>query len=144
MPAKGQDRMPKPIFIARLIDPLLVGIGMRLNGDVYRLLAGQLIKGYQFIYFSGLLAMAAALAILNAYHAWTSDWRSVITALGWLLLGIGTFRILGLEFVTFVGGSIISPACSSPAPTSSSRVRRLHHLQELRGVSAIRQSETRS
>ena len=33
---------------------------------------------------------------------WTHDWRSLITAIGWLLAVIGAFRIFAPQFVTFV------------------------------------------
>ena len=32
--------------------------------------------------------------MLNCYHAWTADWRVIITILGWLLLIAGIIRIV--------------------------------------------------
>jgi hypothetical protein len=31
--------------------------------------------------------------MLNAYRAWTADWRVVVTVLGWLMVIGGVFRI---------------------------------------------------
>ncbi len=109
MPAKGQDSMPNSVFIARLMGPVLavIGIGMLANGAVYRQMAAQFFSAYPFIYFSGILALLAGLAILNAHNVWTRDWRSLITAIGWLVTGIGTFRIIAPQFPAFVGGSIV-------------------------------------
>ncbi len=95
--------------IARLLGPVLaiIGIGMLTNGFVYREMAGQFLHLYPLIYLSGILALLAGLTILHAYHRWTRDWRSLITAIGWILACAGTFRILAPQFVTFVGGAIL-------------------------------------
>jgi hypothetical protein len=96
--------------IARLAGPLLavVGVGMLTNGATYRVMAGQFLAAYPFIYFSGILALAAGLAILNAHHRWAPDWRSVITALGWVATGVGAFRIIAPQFTAFVAGAIVA------------------------------------
>jgi hypothetical protein len=109
MPAKGQDAMRNAIIIARLIGPVLsvVGVGMLSNTATYTQLAAQFLNAYPLIYLSGVLALVAGLAVLNAHHAWTPDWRSLITLLGWLLTAVGTFRILAPQFVTFVGRNIL-------------------------------------
>jgi len=101
--------MDKSHAIARLAGPALcaIGIGMLINGAVYHQMAGQFLASYPFIYFSGILALVTGLAVLNAPHAWTRDWRSAITALGWLLTCIGIFRIMAPQFVGFVAGSLL-------------------------------------
>ena len=101
--------MQKSQAIARLAGPVLctIGVGMLAKGAVYRQMAGQFLAGYPFIYFSGILALVSGLAILNAQHSWTRDWRSAITALGWLLTCVGTFRIVAPQFAVFVAGSFL-------------------------------------
>jgi drug/metabolite transporter (DMT)-like permease len=98
--------------IARLIGPVLcaVGIGMLTNQATYREMARQFLTGYPFIYFSGILALVAGLAILNVHHAWTRDWRSLITAIGWLMTLVGAYRIIGPQFVNFVGTATVAHA----------------------------------
>jgi drug/metabolite transporter (DMT)-like permease len=111
MPAKGQDKSMQPsLTIARLIGPVfcVIGIGMLANGDTYRQMATQFLAGYPFIYLSGILALFGGLAILNAHNAWTRDWRSVITALGWLMTFGGTFRIFAPQYVAFIGTAILT------------------------------------
>ena len=97
--------------IARLIGPVfcVIGIGMLANAAVYREMAAQFLAGYPFIYLSGILALVAGLAILNAHHVWTRDWRSVITLLGWLMTFAGTFRIFAPQFVNYIGTSVLDP-----------------------------------
>ena len=96
--------------LARLIGPPLavIGIGMLINGPIYRQMAGQFLATYPFIYLTGLLAMLAGLAILNAHNRWTGDWRSVITAVGWVLTAVGTYRLLAPQLAVFLAGSIVA------------------------------------
>ena len=91
-------------LIARLTGPVfaVIGVGILTNRATYREIPGQFLAGYPFFYFSGILALVSGLAILNAYHVWTRDWRSVITAFGWVLSLVGVYRIVAPEFVTFV------------------------------------------
>ena len=97
-------------FIARLAGPVLsaIGIGLLANQAVYRQMAGQFLAGYPFIYFSGILALIGGLAILNAHHDWTRDWRSLITLLGWFLTIVGVYRIIAPQFVNFVGTGAVA------------------------------------
>jgi len=102
--------MRTSILIARLIGPVLsvIGIGVLANSDVYRQMFGQLVHGYPFVYFSGVLLLLAGLAILNVHPDWTADWRSVITGIGWVLTGVGMFRLIAPQFPAFVGGSVVA------------------------------------
>ncbi len=96
--------------IARLVGPLMavVGVGMLANGDVYRGMAEQFLVAYPFIYFSGVMLLLGGLLILNMHNVWTSDWRSIITALGWIATCIGAFRIFAPQFANFIGTGIIA------------------------------------
>ncbi len=96
--------------IARVVGPVFcaIGIGMLASGPVYRDMAQQFVSGYHFIYFSGVLLLVAGLTILNVHHTWTPDWHSSITALGWVFTGIGSFRVIAPNFVSFIGGALIT------------------------------------
>ena len=113
--------MQKSQAIARLIGPVLcaIGIGMLTNGATYREMAGQFLATYPFIYFSGILILVAGLLILNVHNVWTPDWRSVITALGWLMCIGGVFRISRRSSWCFSARPFSRTADSSSAPASS-------------------------
>ena len=81
--------MHQSLTIARLVGPTFSAIG---------------------IYFSGVLMLVAGLAILNAHPVWTRDWRGAVTAFGWFLTGVGTFRITAPQFANFIAGAIIAKA----------------------------------
>ena len=102
--------MQKSLIIARLIGPVLsaIGIGMLVNQPTYREMAAQFVGGLPFIYFSGILALVAGLYILNVHNTWTPDWRSAVTAVGWFLTCVGTFRIIAPQFSSFVAGAIVA------------------------------------
>jgi hypothetical protein len=104
--------MQKSLIIARLVGPVLsaIGIGMLVNQPSYREMAAQFFGGLPFIYFSGILALVGGLYILNVHNIWTRDWRSLVTAVGWVLTCIGAFRIIAPQFATFVASALIASA----------------------------------
>lgn len=104
--------MQSSLNIARLVGPVLcaIGIGMLANQATYREMAAQFLGGLPFIYFSGVLMLVAGLAILNSHPVWTRDWRSTVTAIGWVLTCVGAFRVIAPQFANFVASAIIANA----------------------------------
>jgi hypothetical protein len=102
-------------FLAKLIGPLLVVIGLALlfNADAFRAMAGEFLKSYALIYLAGLLTLTAGLAIVNTHNVWTGDWRVVITILGWLFLLGGIFRIGFPNGVQSFGASMLASASAN-------------------------------
>jgi len=102
--------MTPSTFIARILGPLLVVIGLCLlfEGEAFRVMAGEFVRNAGMIYFSGIVTIAVGLAILNVHHLWTRDWRSVITLFGWLCVIGGIFRILAPTLVQRIGESFIA------------------------------------
>jgi hypothetical protein len=95
-----------PVYIARLAGPVLVviGIGVLLN----LVLIAEAVRSPMLIYIAGLLALTGGLAMLNAYRAWTADWRVVVTVLGWLMVIGGVFRIARPRLTAAVySGSVV-------------------------------------
>ena len=82
MPAKGQDAMQKSIYLARLMGPVMLamGIGVLLNAPVFLILVGQFLHSYALIFVAGLLSLTAGLAIVLSHNVWVGDWRVLITS----------------------------------------------------------------
>ena len=101
--------MANSIFLAKLIGPLMlaVGIGIFVNGAVYRLLADEFLRSRAIIYLSGLLLMTAGLAIVLTHNVWRADWAVLITILGWLLLIGGAIRIVMPQGTERVGRRLL-------------------------------------
>jgi len=101
--------MANSTFLARLIGPLMlaVGIGIFVNGAVYRALADEFLRSHALIYLSGLLAMTAGLAIVLTHNVWRADWPVLITILGWLTAIGGAFRIVAPQGTERVGRAML-------------------------------------
>jgi hypothetical protein len=110
MPAKGQDTMQTSLYLAKLIGPTLIviGIGMLINRDGYQDMAREFLGSRALIYLAGIFAFVPGLAVVLAHNVWTADWRVIITILGWLALIGGTFRILLPQEVTRIGTRVIA------------------------------------
>jgi len=110
MPAKGQDTMQTSLYLAKLIGPTLIviGIGMLINRDGYRDMAREFLGSRALIYLAGLFAFVPGLAMVLAHNVWAADWRVIITILGWLALIGGAFRILFPQEVTRIGNRVIA------------------------------------
>ena len=88
--------IPAATLIARLIGPLfaVLGLGMLLNATFYAAAVGEGAHSPVLIAISGMATLVAGLAILNAYHAWTADWRVLVTIIGWLFIIAGLIRLI--------------------------------------------------
>jgi hypothetical protein len=88
--------MPAAILIARLVGPLFValGLGLLLNSTFYAVAVGEGAHSPVLIAISGMATLVAGLAILNAYRAWTADWRMLVTLIGWLFVIAGLIRLI--------------------------------------------------
>jgi hypothetical protein len=102
--------MEKSQAVARLIGPAMgaLGIGLLTSPTAYREIAQQFIASAPYIYFSGMALLIAGLAILNSHSGWTRDWRSLITAVGWVFACVGFFRVIAPPFVAFVGATLFA------------------------------------
>lgn len=102
--------MQPVVFIARLTGPLLVviGVGVLLNEANYAAMITEAAHSPTLIYLSGLLTLPLGLAILNAYRAWTADWRVIVTILGWLLAIGGVIRIVLPQFTATLATTLYS------------------------------------
>ena len=71
MPAKGQEYMQPAVFIAKLIGPTFVaiGVGILLNGQFYDAVMVEALHSPTLIYFYGLMALVPGLAVLAVYRA---------------------------------------------------------------------------
>jgi len=88
--------MDPSIFLARLIGPIfiVVGLGLVFNRALYQAVAEEIVKSRALLYFSGALNLAAGLAIVLTHNVWAPSWQVIITIIGWFALIRGVLRIL--------------------------------------------------
>ena len=108
--------MQPAVFIARLIGPVFVVIGLSilLNEQIYAAIVIEAVHSPTLIYFSGLISLPIGIAILNLHRAWTADWRVVVTILGWLFTIGGIVRILLPHLTARLGETMFLSAAAMP------------------------------
>jgi len=102
--------MPPAVLTARLVGPLFVaiGLGVLINAPFY---VGAIVEATHsptLVYISGIAALLGGLVILNAYRAWTADWRVIVTILGWIFVIAGIIRIALPQIVTQLATTLYS------------------------------------
>lgn len=88
--------MDTSIFLAKLIGPILIAIGLGLlfNRAAYQVVAEEVVKSRALLFLAGALNLVAGLAIVLAHNEWDLSWKVIITIIGWFALIRGLLRIL--------------------------------------------------
>jgi hypothetical protein len=107
--------MDRSLFLARLMGPTFVAIalGMLINLGMYESMIAEALHPGVLFYLSGLLSLLAGLAIVNLHNRWQTDWRVIITALGWLMTIGGIMRIVLPQVAIAVGSTIYGGRAST-------------------------------
>ena len=102
--------MATSIFLARLIGPFFLALGLALafNGAVYRAMADEFLGSHALIFLAGVVTLPAGIAIVLTHNVWTPDWRVVITIVGWLSIVAGTLRMVVPQHAAAMGRSKIN------------------------------------
>jgi len=102
--------MPTSIFLAKLIGPvcLVIGLALLINGAAFRALAGDFLNNPALMFLSGVITLPAGLAIVLTHNVWAGDWRILITILGWLAVIGGLIRILAPQRAVAVGRTMLA------------------------------------
>ena len=106
--------MTSSTIIARLMGPVLLFMGI---GAVIGLLS-KFPEGYIGVLrdmnnqsatiILGMFALLAGLAIVNLHNLWVSDWRVIITILGWLAIVRGALSLLFPNKMYGIGEAILA------------------------------------
>ena len=97
--------MSTSVFIARLIGPvmLVIGLAVLTNQRAFRAMAEEFLASRALIFLSGLLIMPVGLAIVLTHNIWAADGRVMITLFGWLNLIGGAMRLFVPTYVIQTG-----------------------------------------
>src|SRR3977135_3804864 len=93
--------MSTSVFIARLIGPvmLVIGLAVLTNQQAFRDMAEEFLASRALIFLSGLLIMPVGLAIVLTHNIWAADGRVMITLFGWLNAIGGAGRLFAPAFL---------------------------------------------
>jgi len=110
MPAEGWDTMLTSVYLARLIGPVMlaVGLGLLVSPGAYRALAAEFLKSTALVALSGLLILTAGVAILLAHRVVAPDWRTLITLLGLAMLIVGAIRVIAPDRAAAIGRDLLA------------------------------------
>lgn len=101
--------MPQSTFLARLIGPVLmiIGLGLLINAPYYRVIASQVVQTPGLIFISGILTLLGGLAVVLAHNVWDGSWRVIVTVVGWVGIAGGVVRVLAPQQITSIGASVV-------------------------------------
>ena len=86
---------------------------MLINLGMYESMIAEALHPGILFCLSGLLSLLAGLAIVNLHNTWHSDWRVIITVLGWLMTIGGIIRIVLPQVAIAIGSTIYSGRAST-------------------------------
>src|SRR3954453_10284426 len=101
--------MQTSVFIARLIGPVMLAVGLAVfaNRRAFRDMAGEFLASRALLFLSGLLIMPMGLAIVLTHNVWTADWRVLLTLFGWLNTRGGAVRLPAPDTVMRTGHAML-------------------------------------
>ena len=101
--------MPTSIFIAKLLGPVfvLVGLALPLKGQMFRAILQEFIQSAALLYLAGFLGLLGGLALMLMHNVWVLDWRLIITLIGWITVVRATITILQPEWIVMAGTAIL-------------------------------------
>ena len=101
--------MSTSVFIARLIGPvmLVIGLAVLTNQRAFRAMAEEFLASQALIFLSGLLIMPVGLAIVLTHNIWAADGRVMITLFGWLSAIGGAVRLFAPTYVMQTGRAML-------------------------------------
>lgn len=108
--------METSLFLAKLIGPVLIviGLGLLVKPTDFREMATDFLASRAMIFLAGLLTLVTGLAIVLTHNVWELNWPVIITILGWLSVVGGVFRILFPDSVQSMGASMMDKPAMMP------------------------------
>jgi hypothetical protein len=101
--------MSTSVFLARLIGPVLLVIGLAVltNQRAFRELAEEFLASRALLFLSGLLIMPVGVAIILTHNIWAADGRVMITLFGWANAIGGAVRLFAPAYVMQTGRAML-------------------------------------
>jgi hypothetical protein len=108
--------MSNSVFIARLIGPVLlvIGLAMLANQRAFREMTEEFVASRALTFLSGLIIMPIGLAVVLTHNIWALDGRVMITLFGWTNVIGGTPRLAAPAYVMQSGRALLKRRWAIP------------------------------
>jgi hypothetical protein len=101
--------MPASLFIAKLIGPifLVVGVALLSRPEAFRSLLREFVASGISMYMAGFFGLLGGLALILTHNVWALDWRVLITLIGWASLVRALVTIFSPQWIASIGAKLI-------------------------------------
>ena len=101
--------MSASIFIAQLLGPVLViaGIALMLREQTFQAILQDFIRSPALVYLAGFLGLIGGLALVLTHNVWASDWRVIITLIGWVAIVRAVVTIFAPQRIVALGSKLL-------------------------------------
>jgi hypothetical protein len=108
--------MSNSVFIARLIGPVLLVIGLAVlaNQRAFREMTEEFVASRALTFLSGLIIMPIGLAVVLTHNIWALDGRVMITLFGWTNVVGGALRLAAPAYVMQSGRALLKRRWAIP------------------------------
>ena len=108
--------MSTSLFLARLIGPVMLVIGLAVFADQrgFRAMSEEFLASRALLFLAGLIIMPVGVAIVLTHNVWSADWRVLITIFGWLCTIGGAVRLFEPPFLVKTGRAVLKQPLFTP------------------------------
>jgi uncharacterized membrane protein len=101
--------MPTSIFIAKLLGPVfvIVGVALPLRAQAFRTILQEFIRSPSLLYFAGFFGLLGGLALVLTHNVWVLNWRLIITLIGWVTIVRAVVTILRPQIIVTIGSKLL-------------------------------------
>ncbi|HKM63482.1 MAG TPA: hypothetical protein VJY39_13435 [Acidisphaera sp.] len=101
--------MGPSLFIARLLGPMLVvvGIALLLRPHLFKDVMADFLRSAALIYLAGFFGLLGGLALVLTHNLWVADWWLIVTLIGWLAVLRAVVTIMRPEWIVAAGRAIV-------------------------------------
>lgn len=93
--------METSLFLAKALGAyyLIISIAFIINGKKLKLAILDMINNTSLMVFSSFFTLIIGILIIVSHNVWVSDWRVIITLIGWLALTKGLMLMFFPEYL---------------------------------------------
>ncbi len=101
--------MDTSIFLAKLVGPMMfvMGLLVAVNPQRMRRIGREFLDSEALIFMSGVITLPVGIAIVVVHNVWETDWRTLITLIGWIAIIAGIARMALPDVMQTLGEAML-------------------------------------